>query len=160
HDDIVGAEAMPEILARLRSSLVAEGALAGRDLATWERRLEKATDSVRSGRLVLHQELAELKAEGSTLQKEQRTLEAGGQHYPDGPEALIHLLLSRLKGRREPKPLCELIEISNARWRDAVEGYLNTRRFDIIVDPEDYARALTLYEKNKNDYPLPGRGNI
>src|SRR5262249_7853672 len=138
HDDIVGAEAMPEIIARLRSALVAEGALAGRDLATWERRLEKATDCVRSGRLLLKQELTDLKAEGSTLQKEQRTLEAGRQQYPDGPAALIHLLLSRLKGRREPKPLCELIEIPNARWRDAVEGYLNTRRFDVIVEPEDY----------------------
>ena len=157
-DDLVGAEVMPEIVERLQSTLVGEGALAGRDLATWERRLDHATERVRNARLVLLQELEAAKAEGVVLQDEQRTLEAGRQRYPDGPAALLHLLSTRLKGRRETKPLCELIEVPNARWRDAVEGYLSTRRFDIIVAPEDYPRALTLYDKNKRDYLLPGRG--
>src|SRR5207248_7151560 len=114
----------------------------------------------RHARLVLQQELEAARAEGLALQDEQRTLEAGRQRYPDGPAALLHLLTARLKGRREPKPLCELIEVPNARWRDAVEGYLSTRRFDVIVAPEDYARALGLYERHKRAYSLPGRGEI
>lgn len=160
NDDLVGAQEMPENIARLRATLAAEGALAGRDLLTWERRLDKATDRVRTARIVLQQELESAKAEGFGLQEEQRTLEAGRQRYPDGPAALLHLLSTRLKGKREAKPLCELIEVPNARWRDAVEGYLNTRRFDVIVAPEDYPRALGLYERNKRDYLLPDRGNI
>jgi hypothetical protein len=36
----------------------------------------------------------------------------------------------------------------------------HTRRFDIIVAPEDYARALGLYERHKAGYPLPGRGEV
>src|SRR5439155_14231082 len=93
-------------------------------------------------------------------QEEQRLLESGRQRYPDGPAALLHLLGSRLKGRREPRPLCELIETPNMRWRDAVEGFLHTRRFDVIVAPEDYPRALALYERHKRDYHLPGRGTV
>jgi len=159
-DDLLGAEEAPEVVARLRSTLAAEGLLAGRDLATWERRLDRATDRARHARLVLQQELEAAKAEGAALQEEQRTLEAGRQRYPDGPAALLHLLSARLKGRREPKPLCELVEVPAPRWRDAVEGYLGTRRFDVIVAPEDYPRALTLYERHKRDYALPGRGQV
>lgn len=58
------------------------------------------------------------------------------------------------------KRVRELIEVPSARWRDAVEGYLQTRRFDIIVAPEDYPRALGLYERHKRDYHLPGRGPV
>ena len=158
--DLFGAEEAPDVITRLRSTLAAEGALAGRDLATWERRLDRAADRVRTARLVIEQELNAAKTEGAALQDEQKTLEAGSQRYPDGASALLHLLSTRLKGRREPKPLCELIEVPNVRWRDAVEGYLNTRRFDIIVAPEDYPRALALYERHKRDYPLPGRGSV
>jgi len=108
----------------------------------------------------LERELEEMKAEGLALQEEQRSLDAGRLQYPPGPAALLHLLSARLKGRREPKPLCELIEVPNSRWRDALEGYLNTRRFDVIVAPEDYSRALALYERHKRSYSLPGRGEV
>jgi uncharacterized protein YPO0396 len=159
-DDLLGAEEAPELLSRLRSTLLSEGALTGRDLATWQRRLDRAADRARELRLVIRRELEAAKSEGIELQQEQRALEAGRQRYPEGAAALLHLLSTRLKSRREPKPLCELIEIPNPRWRDAVEGYLNTRRFDVIVDAGDYARALSLYERHKRDYSLPGRGNV
>ena len=159
-DDLLGAEEPPETVARLQSLLASQGALAGRDLATWERRLDRATDRARHVRLIVQQELDTAKKEGEVLQVEQKTLEAGRQRYPDGPAALLHLLSTRLKGRREARPLCELVEIPNPRWRDAVEGYLGSRRFDVIVAPEDYARGLSLYDRHKRDYPLPGRGAV
>jgi uncharacterized protein YPO0396 len=159
-DDLFGAEEAPEVVERLRTLLASEGMLAGRDLAVWERRLDRAADRARELRLALDRELDDMKAEGLALQQEQRALDAGRLQYPPGPAALLHLLSVRLKGRREPKPLCELIEVPNLRWRDAVEGYLSTRRFDVIVAPEDYPRALNLYERNKRNYNLPGRGEV
>jgi uncharacterized protein YPO0396 len=158
--DLLGAEEPPEVVVRLRSTLASEGALSGRDLSIWERQLDRAADQSRQARLVLNNELNNAKSEGAELLDEQRALEAGRQKYPDGAAALLHLLSTRLKGRREPKPLCELIDVPDARWRDAVEGYLNTRRYDVIVAPEDYPRALSLYERHKRDYALPGRGNV
>ena len=159
-DDVFGAEEPPEVVGRLQTLLAAEGMLAGRDLGTWERRLERAADRVREARFTVERELEEMKAEGLALQEEQRSLDAGRLQYPPGPTALLHLLTARLKGRREPRPLCELIEVPNSRWSDAVEGYLNTRRFDVIVAPEDYSRALGLYERHKQGYHLPGRGEV
>lgn len=156
-DEIFGASDLPAVVARLQETLALEGALAGRDLVTWTRRLERLARSIRDARAALDATVRAARREGAALQDEQRVLEAGRHRYPVGVEALLHLLRTRLKGRREPKPLCELVEIANDRWRDAVEGYLSTRRFDVIVAPEDYPRALTLYERNKRDYALPGR---
>ena len=159
-DDLLGAEEAPEVAERLSSTLATQGALEGRDLAMWERRLDEAADRARTVRLAAVTEVDGWKAEGAELQQEQRMLETGRLRYPDGPTALLHLLHARLKGRREARPLCELVEVPNARWRDAVEGYLHTRRFDVIVAPEDYGRALGLYERHKRDYQLPGRGPV
>jgi hypothetical protein len=159
-DDLLGLAEAPDVVERLWSALAAQGALEGRDLTMWERRLDQSSDRARYVRLKIADDIERWKAEGVALQEEQRMLEAGRQRYPDGPAALLHLLAARLKGRREPHPLCELIDVPNPRWRDAVEGYLHTRRFDIIVAPEDYARALALYERHKRDYHLPGRGTV
>lgn len=159
-DALVGAVEEPAVVARLRETLAREGALAGRDLATWTRRLGKADETIVVARARLAQALDDAKREGQALQAEQAELERGRQRYPEGVEALLHLLRTRLRGARDARPLCELIEIGAARWRDAVEGYLNTRRFDVIVAPEDFPRALALYERNKQRYPLPGRGEV
>lgn len=159
-DALPGAAEPPDVVARLRQTLAREGSLANRDLATWSRRLAQADDAVRMALLRLRDDLEALKQEGRALEVEQAELEQGRQRYPDGPEALVHLLRARLRGAREPRPLCELIEVPAARWRDAVEGYLNTRRFDVIVAPEDFPRALGLYERHKRGYRLPGRGDV
>ncbi|MCC7385223.1 MAG: hypothetical protein IT384_25470 [Deltaproteobacteria bacterium] len=159
-DELFGAEDAPAIVARLSATLAAEGTLGGRDLATWERRLDKSMQAVSSARLVLAQQIEAAKKEGAALEAEQKVLETGRHRYDDGVAALLHLLAVKLRGAREPRPLCELIEVPSERWRDAVEGYLNTRRFDVIVAPEDYPRALSLYERHKRDYPLPGRGPV
>jgi uncharacterized protein YPO0396 len=159
-DALAGAAEPPEVVARLRQTLSREGSLANRDLATWSRRLAQADDALRMALFRLRDDLEALKQEGRTLEAEQAELEQGRRRYPDGPEALLHLLRSKLRSAREPRPLCELIEVPAARWRDAVEGYLNTRRFDVLVAPEDFPRALGLYERNKRSYRLPGRGDV
>ena len=45
----------------------------------------------------------------------------------------------------------DLLEINPemAEWQNAVEGYLNTQRFNIIVDPQYYDIAAIVYERNK-----------
>ncbi|MBE0700218.1 MAG: hypothetical protein IH571_00875 [Acholeplasmataceae bacterium] len=58
------------------------------------------------------------------------------------------------------RPLCELIEIEDERWRNAIEGYLNTQRFDIIVDPSYFNDALDIYEKVKFEQRIYGVGLV
>ncbi|MVX66653.1 AAA family ATPase [Clostridium chromiireducens] len=46
-----------------------------------------------------------------------------------------------------PKILCELLEVTDPVWKNAVEGYLNTQRFYLIVEEEDFDSVLKIYER-------------
>ncbi len=46
--------------------------------------------------------------------------------------------------------LADLLEISDKEWQNAVEGYLNTQRFYIIVDPQYYDIAAEVYDRNRS----------
>ena len=52
--------------------------------------------------------------------------------------------------RSEVRILADLLEITDSRWQNAVEGYLNTQRFYIIVDPKYYDIAAAVYNKHKH----------
>ncbi len=45
--------------------------------------------------------------------------------------------------------LAELLEITKPKWTDAVEGYFNKQKFYLIVDPEYYDIALSVYDKKR-----------
>lgn len=45
----------------------------------------------------------------------------------------------------------DLLEITDAFWQNAIEGYLNKQRFYIIVEPIHYKTALHVYHKIKNE---------
>lgn len=47
------------------------------------------------------------------------------------------------------KPVCECIDIADNEWADAVEGYLNTQRFDLIVEERYYSDAIKIVNKHK-----------
>ena len=46
--------------------------------------------------------------------------------------------------------LADLLEVIDSRWQNAVEGYLNTQRFHIIVEPKYYDIAAMVYDKHKS----------
>jgi len=77
---------------------------------------------------------------------------------------LIELLKDKLfahYGKHiEVKPLCEYLEIKDENWRNAVEGYLNTQRFDIIIDPEYFEYSILVYEEYKNIRGIYGVGIV
>ena len=59
-----------------------------------------------------------------------------------------------------PKILCELLEVTDEKWRNAVEGYLNTQRFYMIVEEEDFDRVLKIYERLSRSQGLHSVGII
>lgn len=59
-----------------------------------------------------------------------------------------------------PAILCELLEVPNEKWQDAVEGWLNTQRFDLIVEPQHFNFALGLYERYKKEHNISGVGLV
>ncbi|MBD5394720.1 MAG: hypothetical protein HDR71_10705 [Lachnospiraceae bacterium] len=67
---------------------------------------------------------------------------------------------SRIGRKPEPRILCELLEITDEQWRNAVEGYLNTQRFYILVEPENFDIALGIYDKLRKAKKAYGVGLI
>ena len=66
----------------------------------------------------------------------------------------------RLGRKAEPHVLCEVLEIADESWRNAVEGYLNTQRFYILVEPENFDIALGIYDRLRREKKAYGAGLI
>lgn len=96
----------------------------------------------------IRNDIAELNSKSDVLSKKIKSLEAGVMCYPD--EAIfvrdkINAFLSEQSKRADAKLLCELLYMTDKGWQDAVESYLNTQRFNIIVEPENYLAAKKVF---------------
>lgn len=68
--------------------------------------------------------------------------------------------LERLSRKGEPRILCELLEITDPVWQNAVEGYLNTQRFYMMVEPENFDVAASVYDRLRSQKQVYGVGVI
>lgn len=97
-------------------------------------------------------------------QEEYTSLKENQLYYRKEIQELIHLLNEQLTkhfGKDiEVKPLCEYIEVKDEKWRNALEGYLNSQRFDLIIEPEYFEYALLVYEEYKNKRGIYGVGIV
>lgn len=113
--------------------------------------------------LELQNELATIADEVRETKEKVAKLERQRFSYPQGVELLrakIEQEFLRIGRNAEPKVLCELLEIVNEKWRNAVEGYLHTQRFYILVEPKHFDIALGIYEKLRREHKVYGVGLI
>lgn len=82
-----------------------------------------------------------LKQRDQTLQREITELEQQGKIRYRREVERLQDLLTPIVGER-PALLCERIEITDARWLDAIEALLGQRRFNLIVPPERFRAAI------------------
>lgn len=68
--------------------------------------------------------------------------------------------LERLGRKGDPRIFCELLEVTDPAWHDAVEGYLNTQRFYVLVEPENFDVAASVYERLRSQKQVFGVGVI
>ncbi|MDY6430343.1 MAG: SbcC/MukB-like Walker B domain-containing protein [Bacilli bacterium] len=114
----------------------------------------------------LRSEKALLVEKETELMSEISSLDQGLPVYPRSVKTLrdvIHQGIENKYGEDvEAIPFCELIEIKEGeeRWRDALEGYLNTRRFDLFVPSKYFDDAVSLYERFKHDLSIEGVGLV
>ncbi|MBO8162083.1 MAG: AAA family ATPase [Brevibacillus sp.] len=108
----------------------------------------------------LEDQLREVENRLAELERVIRDLEDRKRPYPPSVARLKELLEECFSGRSHVWIFCEEMEIEDEVWRDAVEGYLNTQRFDLLVEPEVFAEALSVYEKEKFTYKLEGVGLV
>lgn len=83
--------------------------------------------------------------------------------YPDAVNRVLEAIreeFARIGRKPEPKVLCQALEISDESWRNAVEGYMNTQRFYILVEPESFDIALGIYDRLRKEKKAFGVGLI
>lgn len=101
----------------------------------------------------------QLQAERRELEDTLADLRKRKRRYPAAVEALREAIRQALPDT-EPRVLCDLIDIPDERWQNAVEGYLNSQRFDLFVPPEAFDAALRVYEERKQELRLESVGLV
>lgn len=110
-----------------------------------------------------HETRRSLSQTESTLREtaaELMELEQGKRRFPENPQRLLETLKAQ---GLEAWILAELAEVTSPDWADAVEGWLNTLRFAIIVAPDSFQKALELYDaqpRSIGGVALPNIGKL
>lgn len=112
------------------------------------------------GEARLKESLQELERRITETERIIRDLEQKRRSYSEPVRQLKELLEEGLKGRSPVWVFCEEAELRSEDWRNAIEGYLNTQRFDLLVEPEVFPEALGIYEREKWKYKLEGVGLV
>jgi uncharacterized protein YPO0396 len=109
-------------------------------------------EEIRKKHARINLNMEELSDEITELQHKLRELENRNLQYPWYTNSLKTAIESEFKKRGiESKVyiVAELLEVTDAKWQNAVEGYFNTQKFNLIVEPGYYDIALQVYQKNQ-----------
>lgn len=93
-----------------------------------------------------------LAAQCQQKQQEIERLEAKQTVYPAYVERALAAIRAQCP-KADARVLCDHIEVTDARWQSAIEGYLGGARFGIIVDADYEAAAIRIVRA------MPGRDN-
>ncbi|MCF8019381.1 MAG: hypothetical protein K9L62_08220 [Vallitaleaceae bacterium] len=93
-----------------------------------------------------HKWIKDLKEQMGELKKDIEGLKKGQKMIPI-PVTRLQQVLEETLG---PVPmLCDVVEIKDEKWQNAIEAYLHLQKFHLIVAPKDYVKALEIYEQLK-----------
>ena len=99
-----------------------------------------------------------------TLCEEKESLEKGRFQFPKNAIDLKQAIISQIKAKTgentEVVLVAEAAEIRNDRWRNAIEGYLNTQKFYIIVPPRFVRLAIRVFDRIKRDKAVYDTGVV
>lgn len=109
-------------------------------------RMSEREKELRETQSKLHQEIQNLKQQKIT--------------YPHGVTKLKDLLEQRLGGKSKVWVFCEEMEVRDEEWRNVIEGYLHTQKFDLLVEPSFFEQALIIYEAEKKLHSIEGVGLV
>ena len=130
--------------------------------------LSEEADNLKSLAIALNDRLRDeqtnLAKQRVELMDQQRSLESGIYPFPQDALDLKGAVISRLRALAKKdvnvRIVAEVSEIKNERWRNAIEGYLNTQKFYVIVPQEYFSDALYVFNKIKRDKKLYGTGIV
>ena len=127
-------------------------------LAPFEIAQQTAADLSNAIRNALHKvedRLAELKEQRYQKNAALANLQKNIKDYPRGllqfKERLTAELGQQVGCTVKIDILADVLELADENWRGAVEGYLNTQKFYLLVDPAYYKKALSIYDQLKKE---------
>ena len=92
----------------------------------------------------------------SDIYKDIKTLNEKKVLIPNDVLGFTNELKAELKKRKNvditPVVLCEVLDIKDTRWQNAIEGYLGRSRFNILVNPEFFTESLRIYKEIRHKY--------
>lgn len=98
--------------------------------------------------------------QSENLKKTIEALKNGVKPYPENAETLKKAIRDGLKQKYNKdisvEYFADLIEITDVEWQNAIEGYLNTQRMNIIVPPEYFMDAYAIYKKLRRSMNIYG----
>lgn len=112
--------------------------------------LETADKDVSSG-------LKRIKEDGESLQRRIDRLKQGLSDISQATSLTIDLL--KCEGI-EAIPVCDLCEITDKEWQEAVESYLGANREALVVAEQDFNHALEIYEAAQKQEPRLKRARM
>lgn len=99
--------------------------------------------------------LNHLKDESEQLKEAISKLEKGIMQYPEKAQRFKDVVateLYKLHGHSVKVDFfADLIDITDEEWHNAVEGYLNTQRMNLIIDPQYFKDAYLIYKRVRHD---------
>lgn len=103
--------------------------------------------------------MEQLSIEITELQQKLQQLKNRTLQYPWYTNSLKAAIEEEFKHRGISSKVyiaAELLEVSDEKWQNAVEGYFNTQKFNLIVEPKYYDIALQAYQKNQTKIHTAG----
>lgn len=120
---------------------------------------QELSNQLADKRRELKQQLEKLENDHKELQGKIRRLEQGIKSFDPRLEKLRDLIQTHVPGSN-PRIFCELLEITDERWQNAIEGYLHTQKFYLLVEPEAFIPALKVYDREKQKHNLHSFGLV
>ena len=114
---------------------------------------KRANSELNAAKAEKNLKVATLKEELSDLKKKIDNLRKNRITYPKNTISLKEAIESEFDSRSISagvRVFADLLEIVKPEWQNAVEGYLNTQRFNIIVEPQYYDVAAEVYDRMKH----------
>ena len=105
---------------------------------------------------LLNEQATQLKAEAEKFDDEIRKLRTGDRETSVKVEVphsarLREILRAELGlGTNEVTYLCDILQIPDPEWQNAIEGILGFNRFVLLVPPAHYDAAMQIYRKHKD----------
>ena len=134
------------------------------DFETASVRMEQILDTVRKYEYELHMRAEQLSQTIRELDGRIGNLKKGIKPYPRQVNALKRALeaglFSKYKKAVEIPIFAELLEIRDASWRDAIEGYLDHQKFYLLVPAGYFPEANRIYDAIRKEERIYDAGIV